>query len=150
MSVITQMITCLPRLKPHRPWPSHSAGKTSASTCSTWKGKPTKNSSKPDPLEDALEDLVRAAQQDLDGASRMEAESEDSGELVERPDFVTLIMIKPGYCLKDFKVKVVGVELRVDAPDFEVRRTLGCRVESSRVRTDYRNGVLSVRVEKKF
>lgn len=76
--------------------------------------------------------------------------SGDGGELVERPDFVSFILMASGYCVKDFKVKVVGGELRVEAPDFEVRRPLACRVDGSQVRTGYRNGVLSVRVAKKF
>ncbi len=145
------MITCPPRLRPHRSWPSRSVGKTSVSNSTTWSGKQTADSSEPDPLEDALRDLVRAAQQDLDGAARMELpESDDRGELVERSGFMSFIMMAPGYCIRDFKVKVVRDELRVDAPDFEVTRTLGCGVDPAGVRTDYRNGVLSVKIAKKL
>lgn len=125
-----------------------SAGKTSASTCTTWRAKST-NSSDPDPLDDAISDLVRSAQQDLDGASKGDQER-DRGELVERPAFFSFILMAPGYCIRDFKVRVVRDELRIDAPDFEVTRRLGCRVDLPGAETDYRNGVLSVRVPKKF
>lgn len=122
-----------------------------ASTCMTWRWKLTADSSERDPLEEALGDLVRAAQQDLDGASRMEVPgSKDGGELVERPGSVSFILLASGYCLKDFRVKVVGGELRVDSPDFEITRALGCGVDPHGVKTEYRNGVLSVRVAKKF
>ena len=77
------------------------------------------------------------------------AGSKDRGELVERADSVSFIMLASGYCLKDFKVRVVGGELRVEAPDFEVNRPLDCRVDPQGVRSDYRNGVLSVRIAKK-
>lgn len=122
-----------------------------ASNFSTWKGNSTKGSREPDPLEDALSDLVKAAQQDLDEASRMEVgESDDRGELVERADSVSFILLAPGYCLKDFKVRVSGDELRVDAPDFEITRTLGSRVEGPRAKAEYRNGVFSLRMPKKI
>lgn len=108
-------------------------------------------SSDPDPLGDALNDLVRAAQEDLDVGSRVEApKSKDKGELVERPDFFSFILIAPGYCLKDFDVKIARGGLKVEAPDFEMTRPLGCEVEPSGIRTEYRNGVLSVRIAKKF
>ena len=77
-------------------------------------------------------------------------ESRDRGELVERRDFFSFVLIAAGYSPKDFEVKVVREELRVEAPDFEVTRPLGCRVDASRVRAEYRNGVLSVRVPKQF
>jgi len=93
---------------------------------------------------------VRAAQQDLDGASRTEIGSEVTGELVERPDFVSFVLMASGYSLKDFKVKIERDELRVQAPDFDLTRPIGCRVEASGITTDYRNGVLSVRIAKKF
>ena len=115
----------------------------------TWKGGPTKAPSDLDSLEDALADIVSAAQQDLDGAARMEVpESKERGELVERAEFVSFILLAPGYGLKDFKVGVAGEELRVEGPDFEVRRRLRCRVESSRAKAECRNGVFSLRIPK--
>ena len=68
---------------------------------------------------------------------------------MERPEFVSYILMAPGYCIKDFKVKVVKEEVRIDAPDFEVRRPLRCRVDSLAAKTDYRNGVFSVTIPKK-
>jgi HSP20 family molecular chaperone IbpA len=68
---------------------------------------------------------------------------------VERADSVSFVLMAPGYCLRDFKVKVVKDELRVEAPDFEVTRGLGCRVAQSGARADYRNGVFSLRIPKK-
>ena len=145
------MITCRLGLRPRLSSPGPSSGKTSAWTFSTWKGRQTNTSNGGDPLEDALDDLIRAAQHDLDGASRMELQgSQDSGELTERPESVTFILMAPGYCLRDFKVRVVKGELRVEAPDFEVTRALGCPVEPSGAGVDYRNGVLSIRVPKRL
>ena len=100
-------------------------------------------------MDDAISDLVRAAQQDLEGASSIKATgSKDRGELVERSDFVSFVLLAPGYCLRDFKVKVARDEIHVEAPDFELKRTLRCRVGSD-IKTEYRNGVLSVRIPKK-
>ena len=117
------------------------------STSTTWSGKRTANSSDDDQLDEALGELVRAAQHDLDGSSA-EAEPGDRGELVERQDSVSYVLLAPGYSLKDFLVEVVEGELRVDAPGFGFRRELGCRVDAAGIRTDYRNGVLSVRIGK--
>ena len=103
-----------------------------------------------DPLDDAISDLVRAAQQDLEDGSRVEVpESKDLGELVERPDSVSFVLMAPGYCLRDFKVTVVRDDLKVDAPDFDLKRPLGCKVGPG-IRTEYRNGVLSVTIPKRF
>ena len=122
-----------------------------ASNFTTWRGVRTRDSSESDPLEDALGDLVRAAQRDLDGASRIEGpNSKDGGELVERPDSVSFVLMAAGYSLGDFEARVEKDELVVCAPDFEIRRRIGCQVEPSQVRTDYRNGVLSVRVAKRL
>jgi hypothetical protein len=77
-------------------------------------------------------------------------ESRDKGELVERSEFFSFVLMASGYCLRDFKVKVVKDELRVEAPDFELTKPLGCKVDSLGLKTDYRNGVLSVRIPKKF
>ncbi|MDG6909304.1 MAG: hypothetical protein JRN08_02950 [Nitrososphaerota archaeon] len=116
----------------------------------TWRGRRTTDSDGNDPVEDALGDLVRAAQNDLDGVPSVQSpEPRDKGELVERAEFVSFILMAPGYCLRDFGVVIAGTELRVEAPDFDLVRRLGCAVEPSSVRTEYRNGVLSVRVAKK-
>ncbi len=121
-----------------------------ASTCTTWRAKRT-TSSDSDQLDDAISDLVRAAQNDIDGAPKSEAQdTRDTGELVERSDSISFILMASGYCIRDFRVRVVKGSLRIDGPDFEVTRPLGCKVESRAVKTDYRNGVLSVRVLKKF
>lgn len=77
-------------------------------------------------------------------------ESEDDGELVEGPEFISFVLMAPGYCMKDFKVEVARRELWVEAPDFEVRRALGSPVDPSGAAVDYRNGVLSVRIPKKL
>jgi HSP20 family molecular chaperone IbpA len=107
-------------------------------------------SSDSDPLDDAISDLVRAAQQDLEGASRMEsAESKDRGELVERSQSVSFVLMAPGYCLRDFKVSVGRDKLHVEAPDFEITRVLRCKVDPA-IKTEYRNGVLSIRIPKKL
>ena len=116
--------------------------------CTTWRAKRT-TSDDPDPLDDAISDLVRAAQQNLDQAPTTEpAGPRDRGELVERREFISFILMAPGHCIRDFRVRVVKEELRIDAPDLEVRRPLGCRVDPLAMKTDYRNGVLSVRMPK--
>ena len=95
--------------------------------------------------------MVRAAQRDLEGGSRVEVqESRDRGELVERKDSVTFILMVPGYSNEDFRVGVARGVLRIDAPDFELTRAVGRTVDSVGVKTEYRNGVLSVRIPKKF
>ena len=68
---------------------------------------------------------------------------------MERPDSFTFVLLAPGYCAKDFRARVVKRELKIDAPDFEVARPLWCRVDPAALETDYRNGVLSVRVPKR-
>jgi len=94
--------------------------------------------------------LVRAAQQDLEGAPGTNVpESKDRGELVERPDSFSFVLMASGYCLRDFKVRVARDELKIDAPDFELTRPLRCKVDPD-IKTDYRNGVLSVRIPKRF
>jgi len=76
-------------------------------------------------------------------------ESRERGELVERSNFVSFVLMAPGYCLRDFRVRVLKDELHIDAPDFEMTRALGCRAGSA-IKTEYRNGVLSVRIPKKI
>jgi len=143
------MITCLSRPR-QQVRPNSSVGRTSASSCSTWRAKRT-TSSDPDPLDESISDLVRAAQEDLDGVPRVEVRgTRDRGELVERSDSISYILLASGYCARDFRVRVVRGELRIDAPDFRVTRPLRCTVDPLAVKTDYRNGVLSVSIPKKL
>ena len=122
---------------------------TLASTCSTWRGNKTADSDDPDSLEDALGSLVRAAQQDLEGASKLGPRlPKDEGELVERAGFISSVLMAPGYCTKDFHVEVADGELRIEAPDFDVVRPLDGGIDSEEVVWGYRNGVLSVRIAK--
>jgi HSP20 family molecular chaperone IbpA len=78
---------------------------------------------------------------------RGSTDSKERGELVERSNFVSFVLMAPGYCLRDFRVRVKQDKLHIDAPDFELTRALRCRAGSA-VKTEYRNGVLSVRIPK--
>lgn len=116
----------------------------------TSRGTRTTPSNDPDPLEDALAELVRAAQEDLD-VSRHPVTKEsriDSGELTEGAEHVSFILIAPGYRPWEFRVGVAGGELRVEAPDFFITRPLRCRVDGASLQVRYNNGVLSARVAK--
>ncbi|MDE1858543.1 MAG: Hsp20/alpha crystallin family protein [Thaumarchaeota archaeon] len=141
------MITWLPRLRPDRFSQGRSAGRTSASTSTTWKGQGTSSSSEPDSLEEELAELVRAAQEDMDGLRSKEA---DGGELIEGPDAVTFVLMAPGYSGRDFRATAEADRLKVEAYDLKIERPLGCTVVPSSARSTYINGVLSVRVDKKL
>ena len=110
----------------------------------------TADSDEPDPLEDALGDFARATHRELDGWPGTGASApKDRGELVERTDSISFILMAPGYLLRDFRVTAYRGVLRVLAPDFDVARPLACRVDPREVATDYRNGILSVRIPKR-
>lgn len=118
----------------------------------TWKGAKTTPASEPDPLEEALEDLVRAAQEDLEVSRRpaMRESRIDAGELTEGPESLSFVLLAPGYRSWEFRVGVAEGELRVEGPDFFLTKPLHSKVDSASLRTRYNNGVLSVRLAKKF
>ncbi|MDG6986029.1 MAG: Hsp20/alpha crystallin family protein [Nitrososphaerota archaeon] len=101
--------------------------------------------SEPDALEDALSEIVRAAQADIDGIRDKRG---DAGELIERDASVTFILLVPGYSRRDIRVRAEADRLRVEAFDFKIERPLPCAVDPSTVSATYLNGVLSVRMEK--
>ena len=99
-----------------------------------------------DPLEDALAELVQAAQQDIEGVRSRE---EDSGELIEGDDSFTFVLLAPGYSRRDIGVRAEADRLKIEAYDFKVVRMLRCEVDPASARSTYLNGVLSVRLDKK-
>lgn len=113
----------------------------------TWKGPWTGYARDPDSLEDALAELVKAAQRDVERAGRREAYR---GELIEGPVSVSFILLAPGRRLGDFAVRVRGGRLEVRARGMRVSRKLGCPVDPSTARTTCVNGVLSVKLGKRL
>lgn len=108
-----------------------------------------------DSLEQTLEELVRRAERLLDRpyekewfAVAQEEVWEGRCELVERNEYVTVVLEAPGYGPSDLRASVFEDEIKVETPDFSLRRSLPCRVDPESLRTDYRNGVLSVRIAK--
>ncbi len=103
-------------------------------------------------MEDALAELVRAAQEDLDVSRRppMRDNRIDTGELTEGAETVSFVLIAPGYHTWEFRVGVADGELRVEGPDFFLTKPLYCRVDVTTLKTRYNNGVLSVRIAKKL
>lgn len=97
-----------------------------------------------------MEELVRAAQDDLDSPRRpsVRENTADPGELTERPEYVSYILMAPGYRSWEFRVGVAEGELRIETPDFFISRPLRCEVEKESLTTRYINGVLSVRLMK--
>ncbi|MDG6991529.1 MAG: Hsp20/alpha crystallin family protein [Nitrososphaerota archaeon] len=102
--------------------------------------------SDPDSLEDALDEMVKAAQDDLD---RIREKKGDDGELLEGADSVSFLLLAPGYSRRDITVAAQADKLVVEAYDFKIARPLGCTVDPSSARTTFVNGVLSVRLAKK-
>ena len=117
------------------------------STSSTWRVYPVTSASEPDPLEDALDELARAAQEDL---VNVRSEREERGELIEGPNSFTFVLMASGYGRSDIAVNVERDRLRVEASDFKVVKGFRCIVDPSTARTTYVNGVLSVRVDKRL
>lgn len=113
----------------------------------TWKRPPVTSASEPDPLEDALDELVRAAQEDLEG---VRPSREDPGELIEGPDSFTFVVMAPGYGRGDLQLSVEPGRLSVEAPGFKAARDFPCPVDPSTARSTFVNGVLSVRVDKRL
>jgi HSP20 family molecular chaperone IbpA len=151
MRVITQVITWLPRLRRSRRGTGRSNGRTSASGSTTWRGAQTASASDPDPTDDALSDLVREAQEEVDGSGFGEERGDrDQGEVIEGAYAVTFILIAPGHGEREFEVRVSKDSLRVEADGLELIRRLRCRVDPSSLEHTYRNGVLSVRLAKAF
>ena len=74
----------------------------------------------------------------------------DRGELSERGGSISFVLTAPGHLPNDFRVTADRGVLRiVAAPDF-VARPLACRVDTRAVAAEHRNGVLGVRIPKRF
>lgn len=109
----------------------------------TWKDHRTTSSDDPDPLDE----LVSGAQRDLDF---LRTEEVYTGELIEGAEGVTFVLIAPGYSRRELSVKAGADRLVIEASDFKIAKPLGCTVDPNTARSTYVNGVLSVRVDKKF
>ena len=90
---------------------------------------------------------MRAAQDEMDA---LPSRGEDAGELIEGPYSVNFVILAPGYRAGGIEVMAEPDRLRIRTADFEIERALGCRVDPATAQTSYLNGVLSVRVDKKF
>ena len=112
----------------------------------TWKDPQMSPGSEPDTLEEALSELVREAQADLDG---VRDRRDDAGELIEGDGSFTFVLMAPGYSRRDIRVWAEEDRLKVESFDFKIERPLSCAVDPTTVSATYLNGVLSVRAEKK-
>ena len=105
-------------------------------------------------LEATLEEIVRSAEDLLDRPylgnwkDRLVEESRFNVELIESLKFVTVLVDAPGHDPKDLTAAASEEQLLVAGPGFRIRRTLPCRVVPGRPDSDYRNGILSVRMTK--
>jgi HSP20 family molecular chaperone IbpA len=116
----------------------------------TWKGPWTAPPREPDPLDDELDELVRAAQEDMEGAPSRTEEKRDSGEIIESPDEVTFLLLAPGYNHRDISVRAEKDKILVQTPGLSLEKELHCFVDSSTLSFRYVNGVLSARVAKRY
>ncbi len=69
-------------------------------------------------------------------------------ELILGDDFVTYIINLPGRALEGFTLVAGESEIELTSGDFRVRKRLGVRVDGDDAITEYRNGVLSVRLRR--
>ncbi len=110
----------------------------------------TSTASEPDSLEDALGDLVRDAQDSID-KGRTEPEANrgfDQGELVERADHISFVLMVPGCRLGETNIEVAGGTLKVGTRSVSIARKLHCRVDPASLEASCVNGVLCIRVAK--
>ena len=101
-------------------------------------------------FEDDLADLVRRAEKMIDGPYQPDwspAKSEEC-EVVEKMDCVIAVLDIPGKEAEEIRVSVVGEEIRIEGPDLHIKTQLPCRVDPAGLGSDYRNGILSVRIMK--
>ena len=105
-------------------------------------------------LEEALAEIVRAAERELEdlreGAEAEPAEPDPSemGEIIVGAAEVTLLLNAPGYRPEELRVTAMTHAITVGTSDFEMRRRLACRVEPARMVVAYNNGILSVTIPK--
>lgn len=96
-------------------------------------------------MEDALSDLVRAAQEDIQGKGDARG---DPGELIEWDHGFAYVLMVPGGRWEDVAVEVEADHLKAGSLDFVVERKFPQRVDPSTATSTCVNGVLSVRVSK--
>ena len=101
-------------------------------------------------FESEMEDLIQRAEKLIDGpyqAGWNPAKNERC-EIIERMDCVIAVLDVPGRDADEILVSVVDGEVRIEGQDLQVRMQLPCRVDSAGLDSEYRNGVLSVRMMK--
>ena len=107
-----------------------------------------------DPFEEILALAERLLQEPL-GMPRREprpglhpVERNEPDEVIVGPREVAYLLQAPGYGPEDFTVSVYDESLDVKTKDFVRSKMLGSRVRRESAAVDYRNGVLSVRMER--
>lgn len=95
------------------------------------------------------ERLFESQQSSWTEEAQTEQEQADRDELIERGDSFEYVLNAPGYREGQLLVSVEEREIEVKAPDFLVRKALPSEVDPDTAASEYRNGVLSVRVRKR-
>ncbi len=75
-------------------------------------------------------------------------ELEESVDVIELADEVLVVMEIPGARKEDINIRAKGMELIIKVRDLLKRVALPIRVDPSRARATYRNGILEVRIRK--
>ncbi len=75
-------------------------------------------------------------------------ELEESVDVIELPDEVLVVMEIPGVRKEDISIKAKGMELIIRAKDLFKRVTLPIKINPSKARATYRNGILEIKIKK--
>ena len=109
-----------------------------------------------DEFDRILEEIVRMTTRMMNpdqganvNAERPERPTAEPDELIDGKDSVTYVLQAPGYRASDLDVSFGSGEITVRAPDFSVSKPLPEDAEISSAVTEYRNGILSVRMRKR-
>lgn len=73
---------------------------------------------------------------------------DDRCEVVEGMDFVMAVLDLPGREPADLHISIVDEEMRIEGPGLHITTELPCRVDPTGLGSDYRNGILSVKILK--
>ncbi len=100
-------------------------------------------------FERELDDLAERAARMIDGPrSRADSQGAEECDMVERVDCVVAVMDVRGRDPSKIRVSLEGEEMRVEGPDLHIRTPLPCLVDPLGLGSEYRNGILSVKIMK--